>query len=577
VSLNTSALASLDSSSRLRKVAVYGGAFNPPHLAHLFTVTYLLSREDVDEVWLLPASHHAFGKEMVPFEDRVALLERCLLTWERVSVCRYEYEDPQATGMTFDTLTALSERAPHVEFSLVIGADNLTDSHRWSRFDELIARWRVIAMGRPGHEEALLDASRHEWCSAGPTLPSISSTELREALYARSRLLSRGEDPESQLDPVHLERLSWLPSRCASLADRIYSAPQASNTKNIEAHPRSTPTLDVWIWGRGRVGRALGSGLREAGVRVDGCSLRALGWVGDRREETTRAQDIESPIDQTLEERALASALGAPTWIIGARDSQLYQVSSALRDALLQSPHLCASASTVNVLHCAGSQGISALDPLLGVIGMNFHLGKCHPLKALRGDERLSDFTGTAFLVESAPMDEVALTAGVLIAEHLRGWVLPPPPALNSPALNSPVLNSKNISPEEVYALYHCAAVFASNLPLALLNIGVSLFQTLGWSEEEATQALAPLARYSIAPQSTEITHPIHAHLTGPIARGDLDSVEAHIRALGRHAPHLKRIYKDLSTYAIQWIKDAEAARTLNERTHRPDAPQDTE
>ena len=557
----TSTLTSLDTSSRARKVALYGGAFNPPHLAHLFTVTYLLSREDVDEVWLLPANHHAFGKEMAPFEDRVALLERCILTWERVSVCRYEQEDPQATGMTFDTLTTLSERDPHIEFSLVIGADNLTDSHRWSRFDELIARWRVIAMGRPGHEEVLLHASQYEWCSAGPTLPSISSTELREALYARSRLLDQEDDPKSLLDPIHLERLNWLPRRCMLLADRIYSISHTSNIKNVGAQPSSTtiPALDVWIWGRGRAGRAIRRGLSDAGVSVDGCSLRALGWIEDRREKRPRIQDV------TLEE-VLASAMSASIWIIVARDPQLHQISSMLRDALLQRPKLCASASPLSVLHCAGSRDLSPLDPLLGVVEMKIHLGKCHPLKALRGDEGLNDFIGTAFLVESAPMDEVARTAGRLIAQHLRGWVLPPPPALNS----------KTLPPEEVYTLYHCAAVFASNLPLALLNIGVSLFQILGWSEEEATQALAPLARDSLA-SPAQLTPPIHAHLTGPIARGDLASVEAHLRALGRHAPHLESLYKGLSAYAIQWIRDAESTRSFSGQIHRPDAPQDTE
>ena len=68
-----------------RRIAIFGGGFNPPHLAHLFTVTYLLSRADVDEVWLLPSAKHAFHKQMRPLNERVKLLERGMRIHQRVS------------------------------------------------------------------------------------------------------------------------------------------------------------------------------------------------------------------------------------------------------------------------------------------------------------------------------------------------------------------------------------------------------------------------------------------------------------------------------------------------------------
>ena len=57
------------------RVAVYGGAFDPPHLSHVFTITYLLTRADVDAVWVLPAADHAFGKRMTPYRERRAMLD----------------------------------------------------------------------------------------------------------------------------------------------------------------------------------------------------------------------------------------------------------------------------------------------------------------------------------------------------------------------------------------------------------------------------------------------------------------------------------------------------------------------
>ena len=75
------------------RVAVFGGAFNPPHLAHVFAVTYLLGREDVDKVWLMPTSAHVFGKDMAPLEDRIEMLQDVVasLGWsDRVFVSDFE-------------------------------------------------------------------------------------------------------------------------------------------------------------------------------------------------------------------------------------------------------------------------------------------------------------------------------------------------------------------------------------------------------------------------------------------------------------------------------------------------------
>ena len=113
-------------------IAVYGGAFDPPHLAHVFTVSYLLSRADIDEVWLLPTAAHVFGKEMRPFAQRVDMLNVLInhLGWdESVKVSSVE-EKRDGPSRTFDTLNALSDANPNSNFVWVMGADNLTERHR---------------------------------------------------------------------------------------------------------------------------------------------------------------------------------------------------------------------------------------------------------------------------------------------------------------------------------------------------------------------------------------------------------------------------------------------------------------
>jgi nicotinate-nucleotide adenylyltransferase len=57
------------------RVAVYGGSFNPPHVAHQLALTYVLATAQVDEVWMVPTFKHPFDKALAPFSDRAKMCE----------------------------------------------------------------------------------------------------------------------------------------------------------------------------------------------------------------------------------------------------------------------------------------------------------------------------------------------------------------------------------------------------------------------------------------------------------------------------------------------------------------------
>ena len=343
----------------MARIALYGGAFNPPHLAHLFTVTYLLGRNDVDAVWLLPTADHVFGKRLAPFTERVDWLERLVehMGWsERVVVSGVESER-EGPSRTFDTLTLLSERHPEDSFVWVMGADNLTESHRWYRFDDLVARWPVIVLGRPGHEAALAARSSEAWCRPGPALPSISSTQVRAALAGQG-------------DPAHL---AWVPPI-------IF--------ERVEPHflPQEMPIHGgVQVLGLGRAGAALAHGLSRAGYQVDT-------W----NRSPKAGADASGP---------LPASMSAPVWLICVDDGALPEFA-----ARLASRHDVAGK---HVLHCAGRLGREILAPLARAGAIT---GSVHPLQSLRGHgDRLA---GTYFAVEGEPS---ALETGISMVTALGG------------------------------------------------------------------------------------------------------------------------------------------------------------
>ena len=160
-------------------IALLGGSFNPPHVGHLLAAHYVRATQGADEVWLMPAYNHPFGKALTDFEHRAAMCELLCLDasgWLRTS--RVERE-VGGTGRTVDTLDWLLPRHPRDTFSLVIGSDILKDLPSWKDFDRIQRMVRVVVLHRAGHPAP---------GAVGPPLAEVSSTVIREAF-------ARGEEP----------------------------------------------------------------------------------------------------------------------------------------------------------------------------------------------------------------------------------------------------------------------------------------------------------------------------------------------------------------------------------------------
>ena len=158
------------------KIAVYGGSFNPPHIAHAMVVSWLRLTGIVDEVWLVPVFEHAFEKihekQLFSYEER---LHWCRLMAEDIGdgVVVSSIESGLPTpSYSIDTLEALQERFPEHQFRLVVGADVVEQLPNWKDWNRIESQFAPIIVGRvgyEGHREAV-------------QFPNISSTEIRNEL-----------------------------------------------------------------------------------------------------------------------------------------------------------------------------------------------------------------------------------------------------------------------------------------------------------------------------------------------------------------------------------------------------------
>jgi nicotinate-nucleotide adenylyltransferase len=179
-------------------VAVFGGSFNPPHVAHQLLVLYVLETQAVDHLLCVPTFRHPFDKPLAPFADRVEMCQRLVAPLApRAQVSTLE-EELGAVSRTFTLLETLAERHPGARLRLVIGADILRERDKWWRWADIERLAPPIIVGRdgfPGPE--------------GVALPAISSTDVRARLAVGAPV--DGMVPRSVLEVIHEKGLYRTP------------------------------------------------------------------------------------------------------------------------------------------------------------------------------------------------------------------------------------------------------------------------------------------------------------------------------------------------------------------------------
>lgn len=123
----------------MKRIAVFGSAFNPPHRGHADAIRQLLP--EFNRILVIPNAAHAFGKAMVSFEHRLQMTR--LLVAEFFPGAAVEVSDieqqmalqqaQQQPIYSYDLLCALRQRYPEDALTLVVGPDNRQPA-TWQRF-----------------------------------------------------------------------------------------------------------------------------------------------------------------------------------------------------------------------------------------------------------------------------------------------------------------------------------------------------------------------------------------------------------------------------------------------------------
>jgi len=261
----------------------------------------------------------------------------------------------------------------------------------------------------------------------------------------------------------------------------------------------------ITLVGAGNLAQALGIALSEAGYPIHAVVAR------DRAPSIARARRLARRLATAMQKIDRAQLDSEIVWL-------------CVRDDAIAS--CAAQLATANkfrgiAFHSSGVLGSSALAPLRGI---GAKAASVHPL--------MTFVAGPSPALESVWFgiegDAVALRMAREIVHSIGGETLE--------------LRGDN------KALYHAWGAFNSPLVIALLAAAAEVAEAAGLSAEQADRAARPLVQRTI---ENYLGRGPAAAFSGPLARGDVETVAHHLEAL-RQLPHLQAIYVSLARAALR-------------------------
>lgn len=163
------------------RLALFGGAFDPIHNAHLQIAKEALRQMKLDEVLFVPAANPAHKRLQTSYEDRYRMVELAVENEPGLVASRLEAN--AAPSYSIDTIERLKPQlGPGDRLFFLIGADAFAEIETWKRWRDVAKAVEFIVVSRPGHRYRVPEGARVHRLDI-LDLP-VSSSGIRERLAA---------------------------------------------------------------------------------------------------------------------------------------------------------------------------------------------------------------------------------------------------------------------------------------------------------------------------------------------------------------------------------------------------------
>jgi len=166
------------------KIGLYFGTFNPIHIGHLAIANYMVEFSDLDQIWMVVTPHNPHKKKssLLDNHHRIAMVDLALNDYPKIKSSKIEFDLPQP-NYTVNTLAVLEEKYPDLEFSLIMGEDNLKSLHRWKNYEVILNNHTIYVYPRISEGVIETQFEGHNKIVKIPApIMEISSTFIRKSI-----------------------------------------------------------------------------------------------------------------------------------------------------------------------------------------------------------------------------------------------------------------------------------------------------------------------------------------------------------------------------------------------------------
>ena len=172
--------------SDIKKIGLFGGTFDPPHIAHINLINTVIKNLKLHTVYFIPTARHPLKEntKITSAEIRCEMLEAALNNYPEFRLSKIEIDRP-AISFTIDTIKKFCgyEKLSNVALYFILGSDNINEIHLWKDPEQIFKLAHVVVLRRPGSEESpVIDKYKNRIILIDLPLMPVSSTDLRKKI-----------------------------------------------------------------------------------------------------------------------------------------------------------------------------------------------------------------------------------------------------------------------------------------------------------------------------------------------------------------------------------------------------------
>ena len=160
------------------KIAIFGGSFDPPHIAHEKIAIEVLKILDIDKLIVIPTFINPFKtKTLLQSEIRLELLKKLFKNISNIIVSDIETSNKNPS-YTKETIKKIKDIYKPTKIYFIIGSDNLKHLKTWEGFDEINSSVTFVQIKRDG----FINKNDNKMINLDLDIINISSTKIRDNL-----------------------------------------------------------------------------------------------------------------------------------------------------------------------------------------------------------------------------------------------------------------------------------------------------------------------------------------------------------------------------------------------------------